>query len=282
MDPGYRIRPMAREEIALAIEWAANEGWNPGLHDAACFHAADPGGFLVGLLDGEPVACISVVKYAADFGFLGFYIVKPGYRGRGLGLAIWNAGMARLAGRTVGLDGVIAQQENYRKSGFSLAWRNVRHEGEASAAAATSPFIVPAAGLPFETIRQYDAAFFPADRSTFLRGWIEQPGSSTLAWVEQGRLRGYGTIRPCRAGFKIGPLFADDATVADALFDALADGVPQGDKIYLDTPQTNPAAVALAQRHGMRAVFETARMYTRTAPQTPIGRLYGVTSFELG
>ena len=79
----YRIRPMQRDEVALALDWAAAEGWNPGLHDAPCFHAADPQGFLLGLLDEEPVATISVVKYGADFGFLGFYIVKPGFRGRG-------------------------------------------------------------------------------------------------------------------------------------------------------------------------------------------------------
>ncbi len=39
--------------------------------------------------------------------------------------------MARLGARTVGLDGVVAQQENYKKSGFVLAHRNVRHGGVA-------------------------------------------------------------------------------------------------------------------------------------------------------
>jgi hypothetical protein len=60
----FRIRPMQREELAFAIELAAAEGWNPGLHDAQCFYAADPGGFLIGELAGEPVGCISAVSYA--------------------------------------------------------------------------------------------------------------------------------------------------------------------------------------------------------------------------
>ena len=47
---------MTQQEVATAIEWAAAEGWNPGLHDAACFYAADPSGFLVGLLEDEPIA----------------------------------------------------------------------------------------------------------------------------------------------------------------------------------------------------------------------------------
>jgi ribosomal protein S18 acetylase RimI-like enzyme len=76
---------MNRLEVDLAIEWAAEEGWNPGINDADCFYSADKHGFLVGLLDNEPIATISVVKYGEHFGFLGLYIVKPKYRGRGYG-----------------------------------------------------------------------------------------------------------------------------------------------------------------------------------------------------
>jgi len=125
------IRTMHRDEIRLAIDWAADEGWNPGLHDAASFHAADPQAFLVAEVDGVPVGCISAVAYGTGFGFIGLYIVAPAWRGRGLGMRLWNAGMARLAGRVIGLDGVPAQQENYRRSGFASAWRNVCHGGVA-------------------------------------------------------------------------------------------------------------------------------------------------------
>jgi hypothetical protein len=36
------------------VNWAATEGWNPGLADDACFAAVDPEGFLIGELDGAP------------------------------------------------------------------------------------------------------------------------------------------------------------------------------------------------------------------------------------
>ena len=113
----YIIRTMSRAEVDLAVAWAAAEGWNPGLHDAECYYTADPEGFWVGLLDGEPIATISAMKYGRSFGFIGFYIVKPEYRGKGYGFQIWKAAMDSLAGRNIGLDGVIAQQENYKKSG---------------------------------------------------------------------------------------------------------------------------------------------------------------------
>ena len=282
MTDRYAIRPMTRDELAIALDWAAAEGWNPGLHDAPCFHAADPGGFLLGLLDGEPAATISVVKYGPSFGFLGFYIVKPGLRGRGLGLRIWQAGMASLAGRVVGLDGVPAQQENYRKSGFSLAWRNIRQEGFGTDATVSDKRLVRLSEVPLATLDAYDRRFFPAGRTAFLDCWVRQPGCAALGLLEQGRLAGYAVMRPCRVGRKIGPLFADNADVAETLMNALRAIAGPGEKIYLDTPQDNADAVALAHRHGMSAVFETARMYTGPAAPVPHAGVYGITSFELG
>ena len=51
-----RIRPLTREEFDIAVEWAANEGWNPGLHDADVFWKTDPEGYVGAELDGELVA----------------------------------------------------------------------------------------------------------------------------------------------------------------------------------------------------------------------------------
>src|SRR5215203_5747049 len=164
-----QIRTMTRNDLDLAVEWAAREGWNPGLADAACFHAADPEGFLVGCLSGEPVGCISAVAYGPTFGFLGFYIVKPDLRGRGYGYLLWQAGMARLENRVVGLDGVIAQQENYKRSGFVFAHRNIRFGGVPNCEHDSDPRLTPIRAELEETILAYDRAFFPASRDTFLR-----------------------------------------------------------------------------------------------------------------
>lgn len=40
------IRPMTQAEQRTLLEWAAVEGWNPGLHDADCFWRLAPDGFL--------------------------------------------------------------------------------------------------------------------------------------------------------------------------------------------------------------------------------------------
>lgn len=281
-DTNYKIRTATRKEVDIAVEWAAQEGWNPGLQDADCYYSADPNGFLIGFLGNEPIASISVIRYGGSFGFLGFYIVKPAYRGKGYGLQIWNAGLKYLEGRNIGLDGVIAQQENYKKSGFQLAYRNVRYEGIPGGESPEGASIVELSTLPFETVDSYDRAFFPADRSEFIKSWIHQPGCIALGILQNGKLAGYGVIRRCRSGRKIGPLFADGPDLAESLFLALTSGAGAAEPVYLDVPEVNPTAVSLAKRHKMEVVFETARMYTGEAPDLPLHRVFGVTSFEVG
>jgi len=89
-------------------------------------------------------------------------------------------------------------------------------------------------------------------------------------------------IRPCRTGFKIGPLFADSPDIAEKLFGALAGKVSPQTPLFLDIPATNPAALSLAQGHRMTPVFETGRMYNKEAPAVPMEKIFGATSFELG
>ena len=275
-----RIRVMRPEEIALASDWAATEGWNPGLADAACFATVDPGGFLIGELDGAPAATISCVNYDERFAFLGFYIVRGDLRGRGYGLRIWNAAIAHARPRTIGLDGVVAQQGNYRKSGFQLAYANIRYGGRVAPAAAAPAAIVPLADVPFATVAADDATVFPAPRASFLRAWISARGHIGRALVRDGRLAAWGVIRPCRSGRKIGPLVADDRAAAEAVFAALVAAGPG--EVFLDVSSVNRDAVALAQDHGLAPVFETARMYTGAIRPVRLERVFGVTTFELG
>lgn len=277
------IRKMYPDEVRdIAIEWAALEGWNPGLHDAKCFYEADPDGFLVGLINNEPVACISLVRYNEKFSFLGFYIVKPEFRGKGLGIRLWNHAISENHSDNTGLDGVIAQQKNYVKSGFKLFCRNIRYEGISKHLSGSYKNIFTADKISFENICKYDLQVFPAARERFLKCWLNQPASFALVSVEDDELTGYGMIRRCRSGYKIGPLFADNEKIAQELFSSLLQKIPADSIFYFDVPETNHDSVVIAERAGMVKVFETARMYTGESPDIDNQKVFGVTTFELG
>lgn len=276
-----QIRNLRPDEISIAIDWAAAEGWNPGLLDAACFAIPDAQGFFVGEIDGEPVATVSCVIYDDRFAFLGFYIVRAGFRGKGHGLRIWNAAIAHAGTRVIGLDGVVAQQDNYRKSGFQLAYANIRYGGVVAAPPTPPADVVALDKIPFALVQASDAAVFPAQRGDFLRAWINAPGHVSRALMRDGKLAAWGVIRPCRTGCKIGPLVADDRAAAEAVLHTLL-ASPGCREIELDIPAVNRDAIALAEFLGLKPTFETARMYTGPAPSLRLDRVFGVTSFELG
>ncbi len=278
----YRIRTLKKEEISIAIKWAEAEGWNPGLFDAESFYSADPEGFFIGELNNEPIAVISAVKYGSTFGFMGFYIVKSEFRYKGYGIRIWNHGLEYLKGRIIGLDGVPAQIENYKKFGFKLAYANCRYEGVSSGNFVNDSSIMDLDQIPFSIVEEFDRKFFPDDRTEFLSKWIKQPQSVALGIMNDGTLSGYGMIRACGVGYKIGPLFAETPEIAESLFISLKSKVKPNQPVYLDVPTINKDGIKLTEKHNMKIVFDTSRMYKGDFPELPIDKIYGVTTFELG
>ena len=276
------IKNMSQADLNTVLEWAASEGWNPGLDDAESFFAADPAGFFMALKDNIPVAGISVVKQDHNHGFLGLYICQPMYRGQGIAWAVWQAGMDYLKDMTIGLDGVVEQQDNYRQSGFSLAYRNIRFSGLPCGLSEIQPGhrCVTAEDLP--AILELDRRVHGLNRELFIRNWVA--GSQyrhSIVRTEGSNITGFGTIRTCQQGHKVGPLIADNTEAAFALLSSLV-AYSGASNIILDVPEPNAAAMQLAQTANLEPVFETARMYRGTPPAYDLQRLFGVTTFELG
>lgn len=276
------FRNATRADLDILLDWAAQEGWNPGLDDATAFFATDPAGFHVAEEDDGIVAAISLVRYSPAYAFLGFYIVHPDFRGQGIGHALWNHALSETEARTIGLDGVVAQQENYRKSGFAYAHANIRYGGEVRCSEPPSSELVEVSPVHIPAIIDYDRRFSATPRDAFLKEWLRPvPARNSAVLIRNAEILGYGTIRACRTGHKIGPLFADTETNADLLFRKLAT-MADGGEIFLDIPEPNAAAKALCDRYNLKPVFETARMYRGPVPDLPLANIYGITTFELG
>jgi GNAT superfamily N-acetyltransferase len=276
------IRQADLAGVALLLQWAKAEGWNPGTDDAAPFHAADPQGFLLGVHNNEIVSGISVISSGPHFGFLGLYIVKPEHRGKGLGWQTWKAGLAYLGDRTIGLDGVVAQQANYARSGFSFAHRSIRFAGTARSTFKPRADVQQITPADIPDIIAFDAACYGASRPKFLGQWLNGLGQRHAFMIKTGeRVSGYGVFRRSNEGYKIGPLFAENEGAAESLFHAMI-GLAGDETIFIDMPEPNVAGIRIMERVGFSPVFETARMYRGTAPSLPLQSIYGITSFELG
>jgi len=277
------IRALARDEIRVCLDFAAGEGWNPGLYDAAAFHAADSDGFFAAEIDGSAVGCISAVRYQT-FGFIGLFIVREDRRRNGYGTALWEHAMQHLHGLPIGLDGVLAQEGRYEKDGLRRSFLSVRYRQDAR-----EPRDRFASKIALERVRvldheivDYDLPCFGAPRAAFLQAWVAQPDVVALSArsLESGEILGYGVGRACREGTKIGPLFASRLDVAAILFDTITQRTRS--PWFLNIPEPNATALGLADERGMKREFACARMWRGTPPEIDLSKVYGITSWELG
>ena len=127
------IRNLTQPELHELVHWAAAEGWNPGVNDAALFWDVDPEGYLAVDMDQRMVGGGAIIRHNANFGFMGLFIVDPDYRGQQLGTKLWYARRDALLSRldengTIGLDGVDAMVPFYQKGGFKQFTRHRRFE----------------------------------------------------------------------------------------------------------------------------------------------------------
>ena len=278
------MRVATAADVALMLDWAAAEGWNPGLGDAAAFRAADPQGFFVAEVEGAPVAAISVVNHSDDIAFLGLYLCHPDHRGQGIGYALWQHALAHAGGRTVGLDGVAAQQANYAKSGFALAGSTTRYSGALDAGA--DPDVRPLRDGDSAAVAALDEAANGYARPAFLSAWLAPDQTRwSVVLEDEGAICGVATARLCREGIKIGPVIAPDAEaalrLAHAAMAAAPDGAEATPEVMIDLPEASADLAAQLQTLGFAPTFATARMYRGPAPQAGTN-LQAIATMELG
>lgn len=279
----YEIHQMTREDAGQAWEWAIEVGWNPGPHDLEITRALEPAGCFAGNLDGRMVSSITAVHYQGKYGFIGMYIVAPEYRGRGYGVTIWKHAMNYLVREVgvecIGLDGVLANEELYKMSGFRPSYKIY-----------TCKYVVsrkfqrrcPAIGAKhFSDIASYDSRVFKVDRAAFLHDFIFETQAKTGVAYIDGKLAGFAAARPCFEGYKIGPLFADDIEVARMLIEALFADL-MGQTVFIEVPEPNQQAVELVTGFAMSQGLPTVRMYTGEQYQQDIRYVYGNTTRVTG
>jgi GNAT superfamily N-acetyltransferase len=277
------IRALEESELATLLEWAAQEGWNPG-DERDAFWATDPQAYLGMHDDGELVAGLAIVDYGGRLGNMGLFIVRPDHRGRGLGRRLWYEGRDRLLerldpGAPIAIDAVKAMEDFYADSGFRTV--HDQHRMLVRSRREECPSAVRRIRGPLGSVPDLDTRCFGAPRPLFLAAWLGQADHMAFAHVEE-RLRGFGVLRPCRTGYKVGPLFADSADVADGLFRAMAAEVPMGSEIFVDVPGVNVAGMDWVAGRGGTEVFTCARMYYGAPPTVDWSSVYGVTTLELG
>jgi GNAT superfamily N-acetyltransferase len=271
------------EAIVYAIASAKREGWNPGLNDVDLFPKVDPNGLFLARLNKEPIGCASAVCYDKSFAFFGLYIVDALYRGKGYGMQITQERLNYVKDRCVGLDGVIENEHIYKKIGFQHQFLSKRHQLNAKLFSdlQQNSNVYPIFESDLDEIYLYDHLCFPAVRNTFLFSWIMSPNAYSFCYRQNGSIKGYLVMRKCYNGYKVGPLYADEAIIANALLNQAL--ITAHDAVvYIDVPNHFSHIQDFIQLYKTEVIFACIRMYRNGVPQVDEKRVFGISTFEIG
>ena len=291
MSSFLQIRPLERGDIAAVTDWARQEGFTPGSGDLAIYRHTDRQGIWVGWLGAERIGCIAGVRYSCDYGFIGLYLVRPEWRGRGYGLELWRHAMDHLADLPcIGLEAAADRVNDYARWGFTPAsptsrWQVISDGAMAPSASSEGWQLLAGDAIPERAVQCFDAQREPSPRPHFLSQWLHHPAGTVLALIDAaGVCHGFGRIRPCLLvrgeGWRIGPLMAETPQAARLLLQGLLHRHPG--VVLIDAPGANPAAAPVLEQLNFRPIGTTLRMYRGEAPAVSLRDVYGLACLELG
>ena len=274
----------------IIFSTAANECWRPGALDHASFFAADSKRFFVGELNGKPITSAFLVKYSYDYMYAGGFLVDHEHRGRGYGVHMSRC-IFSLTNHNIGADATFEILPFVAKFGFKPQWCIQCFDIAASSTyvnCSKSTKIVPSSKEFFPALLDYDTQVHVFPRPMFLKNWVFAPNCHCLVALNDCRdVVGYGVIRTVLRednGWRIGPLFADNSTIAREL---LQDMIIKVSSSYLQAVITmdvsygkyfNSDSLRMVAELGGIPTFQMMRVYKYGAPPNmPLHKVYVMT-----
>ncbi|KAF9149093.1 hypothetical protein BG015_009132 [Linnemannia schmuckeri] len=214
--------------------------------------------------DPSVISVISAIRFGDDQAWIGCYITDPKYRGRGYGISTFNQALEHVGPtrKSVGLNAVFSQVDNYRRSGFTNpSWVNERRRGsvrdlievqepQLAARIVGGEFdedlvLLSDERVDWDQLPGIEKRYTGFNRPGFVKDWVRfhashpehhRVGVAVLSRTqkdeESGKplVLGYGCVRPGFTSYRAGPLYARDAETAKKLLVKLAVEVLAADK----------------------------------------------------
>jgi ribosomal protein S18 acetylase RimI-like enzyme len=264
------VEPFQPADIGAFMVLAAAEGWVAEPWEFDFLLTEFPQGCLcVRGRDGEGVAFVTALRHEKS-GWIGNLIVAEGFRGKGLGEALFRKALEALhaaGAETCWLTASNAGRSLYKKYGFKsldaiVRWSGTgrrRHAGHA---------------------RHRELTVSTSVSGIDHQAWGDRRDALLAATAGRGRLlreeSGFMVIQPCGSAMQLGPFSAQDYDSAKYLCDAALGTVPRETRVYIDAPLSNRPAARLFSRRGMRVTGSTELMYAGVKPDYRPEMLYGL------
>jgi GNAT superfamily N-acetyltransferase len=255
------IRQMQVEDIPAGLHLCRLSGWNQLEDDWLAFLDSPDGGGRLAESEGITIGTVAFLRYGGCFSWLSMMLVHPEARHAGVGTRLMDAALDALAGETcVRLDATPLGADLYRWFGFSGEYELVRATITARSGHLdpVPENVRPMGASDLAKVFARDRQIFGADRSTVLASFYKR--APDLAWtVHRGEaLLGYCFGRPGHLYRQLGPVVAEDASIAGNLVARCSIGEPQ-ERLAIDVPRRVPKWIAWLESAG----FTTERPFLR-------------------
>jgi GNAT superfamily N-acetyltransferase len=272
-------------------QWCIDEGWNIGLHDSEIYYKIDPIGHHI-VKANESIASLSLIKHSSTFFTLGPFIVHKSYRGQGVGETLWNVALSRMnqehPDAHIALYSVSEQVERYKKAGFVPVLNIQRwyinsnqliYPSMSDKCTLITNKLIP-------SVSEYYQNHYVTNRELLFKNLLLKPETNGLVFMDDNVIKGFGFIRPCVRGFRIGALVADTSEIAQTLIAGLL-VFAQSAPVFIDVPGSNPHGInCMNAFHAVRAPQEdTIMMIKGTGYSSYLKQReqhYGLFSLEIG
>ena len=265
MNSPLRLRLMTRADLPFADSVRALAGWNQTFADWERFLATEPDGCFVAEWNGAPAGTATTTVYGLELAWIGMVLVHPEYRRRGIGRALLERCVEHLRSRGVRclkLDATPLGKQVYDSLGFKDEWTMTRWVCPVTPPQTTTGEL----GLrswratDAELIEPLDVAAFGVSRQSLRRTLSRQSRCALVLAPAGNGIAGYGLLRAGSQAFYLGPVVAHSADAGRLLLDALV-ARAEGQRVFLDVPDRNAAAVAWTQERGCTTQRTLTRMF---------------------
>jgi GNAT superfamily N-acetyltransferase len=278
-----RIRNLLQNESYILDQIAEIDGRNPGLNDGEFLFNADRNGFIAAIEGSTVNGTISCIKYPDNMAFIGFHYIVDRYRNSGLWEKLLEAALNTAIESSIGLNSREEYTTLYEKAGFKSAFKIITYEGIADGKQVKLPSSINSPHItPYDKVYDYCKKTLLYEQKLFLNQWFNQPRSLFIGKYEDDTYKGIGLLKPCRTGFRLGPLIAEDPISAMEILASLTSHYPVATRYYLDIPEINIPGINLAEELKLKKIKESFRMYKGKDHRVCTNNIYSFTSMELG
>jgi GNAT superfamily N-acetyltransferase len=212
-------RAMTPEDIPAGLTLCRLAGWNQLVRDWELFLQMNSDGCRVCVDEhGNVIGTVTTLPYQNHFTWIGMVLVNPDKERQGIGTQLLHEALRLAANQdTIKLDATPAGRKVYLKLGFIDEYRIIRMRGGAIKIGDKKSIARPATASDFTSLLKQDRQVFGADRQFILEWNFRDAAQYAFVVEEHGRIKGFCLGRRGHDFDQVGPIVADDVTIAKQL-----------------------------------------------------------------